>query len=1305
MDFFKIRERSTKRGVIEVYPDFIVGKSKDLMIRGKSFYAVWDAENNIWTKDMYRLVTMIDKELYSYGDNLKKKSEELVIVKSVTSYGTKHWKEFMQFVQSCNDNYHELDNKVVFANTSTRKNDYISHRLDYNLEKGDDSYYDELMSTIYDPDERTKLEWAVGSVIAGDSRYIQKLVVLYGNAGAGKSTFLNIVQAMFPGYYTMFEAKALVSNNNTFSTETFKNNPLVAIQHDGDLSKIEDNTKLNSIVSHEEMLVNEKFKAGYTTRINCMLFMGTNTPVKVTDSKSGIIRRLIDVTPSGDRLGIKRYTEVQSQIPFELGAIAWRCLEVYRSLGKNYYIDYIPLQMIQKTNEMYFFVDENFDTFAEEDQITLKQAWAMYREFSQDANGRMMKKIDFADELKNYFNEFYERTRIGENRYRNLYVGFKKDKFAQNPLKANPGDTGDAISLVLDQTESLFDKECSDIPAQYANDEGTPYYKWDNVKTKLSDIDTSKLHYCKVPQNMVIIDFDLKNTEGKKDATLNLEAASKFPPTYAEYSQGGAGVHLHYYYDGNVSKLSRVYSEGIEVKVFTGNSSLRRRLSMCNNTPIRHINSGLPLKEEKVIDFQAVRSEQSLRRLIKRNLRKEIHPGTKPSIDFICKILDEAYESDLKYDVSDMKPRILAFANNSTNHAKYCIQCVENMKFASEPDEESHEKVVDPYSGEKLVFFDCEVFPNLFLINWKYDGSDTVQRMINPTPQEVGKFLKMKLVGFNNRRYDNHIVYARYLGYSNHDLFELSKKIIDGNRSYLFGEAYNLSYTDVYDFSTKKQSLKKWEIELGIHHMEWALPWDEPVPEDLWVKVAEYCDNDVIATEAVFHHLSKDWATRKVLAKLSGLSVNDSTNSHSARIIFGKESHPQSEFVYTDLSKMFPGYKFENGVSTYRGEQTGEGGYVYSEPGMYNNVALLDIASMHPTSIEQLNLFGDYTKRFSMIKQARIDIKHHNLEDATRLLGDSIKDIDLKTDEDYKNLAQSLKIVINSVYGLTSAKFDNKFRDPRNIDNIVAKRGALFMVDLKHECQDRGWTVVHIKTDSIKLANATPEMINFVTEFGKKYGYNFEHEATYSKMCIVNDAVYIAKLAEGDDGMRPSKNSPWTATGAQFAQPYLFKTLFSHEPITIDDMSEAKSVKTAMYLDLNESLPPWKHNYKFIGKSGLFCPILPGHGGGTLLRASKDKFFKLKPEYYNYKLDDGRHPPKWADPKDVGKRLDPKLYSEEPGLQYYNVTGTKGYRWMEYEQVATMHLEEYIDRNYYKHLVDEAIADISQYGDFEQFAS
>ena len=113
-----------------------------------------------------------------------------------------------------------------------------------------------------------------------------------------------------------------------------------------------------------------------------------------------------------------------------------------------------------------------------------------------------------------------------------------------------------------------------------------------------------------------------------------------------------------------------------------------------------------------------------------------------------------------------------------------------------------------------------------------------------------------------------------------------------------------------------------------------------------------------------------------------------------------------------------------------------------------------------------------------------------------------------------KDLANALKTAINSVYGLTSANFENPFRDPRNKDNIVAKRGALFMINLKHEVQERGFTVAHIKTDSIKIPDATPEIIQFVMDYGKRYGYTFEHEATYDRMCLVNDAVYIAKYKD-----------------------------------------------------------------------------------------------------------------------------------------------------------------------------------------------
>ena len=492
-----------------------------------------------------------------------------------------------------------------------------------------------------------------------------------------------------------------------------------------------------------------------------------------------------------------------------------------------------------------------------------------------------------------------------ELRARNYYQGFRFDKFEYKPTEKKVTTAPTKTWLSFDCTDSIFDKLAADFPAQYASSEGVPTYKWDNVRTKLSVLDSSRLHYVLIPEEHVhhiVIDFDIKDENGEKSYEKNLAAASLWPKTYAELSKSGAGIHLHYIYEGDVERLHRSYADDIEVKVFNGKGSLRRMLTKCNNLPIANINSGLPLKgETKMVNFEAIKSEKSLRNLIERNLNKEIHPGTKPSIDFIYKILEDTYNSDLKYDVSDMYNAVVAFAMNSTNQADYCVKLVNQMKFKSEEPSVDISVRENYTADDKLVFYDVEVFPNLFLVNWKMQGEDKqVVRMINPTPAEIEDLMRFKLVGFNCRRYDNHILYARLMGYSNEQLYKLSQRIISGDRNAFFGEAYNVSYTDVYDFSAKKQSLKKWEIELGIHHQELGLPWDQPVPEELWAKVAEYCDNDVIATEATFEHLQADWTARQILADLADMTVNDTTNSLTTRIIFGKERHPK--LVYTDLA-------------------------------------------------------------------------------------------------------------------------------------------------------------------------------------------------------------------------------------------------------------------------------------------------------------------------------------------------------------------------------------------------------------------
>lgn len=896
LDFLMISTRSTKRGVIEIYPKFIIKKSSDLMIRGGDFYAIWVEERGLWSTDEQDALSIIDKYLDKYAEENKGKFEGHVRIMHMwdaESGMIDTWHKYCQ--KQMRDSFHQLDDKLIFSNTKVSKKDYSSKRLPYPLEKGNVTAWDKLISTLYSPEERHKIEWSIGAIVTGDSKHIQKFMVFYGSAGTGKSTILNVIQKLFEGYYSVFDARALGSSSNSFALESFKTNPLVAIQHDGDLSRIEDNTRLNSLVSHELMTVNEKFKAAYSNRFNAFLYMGTNKPVKITDAKSGLIRRLIDVTPSGNKLTKREYDDVTKRIDFELGAIAKYCEDVYRK-DPGAYDDYVPVSMLGASNDFYNFVLDSYFTFKEQEDVPLKSAWELYKTYCDEANVPYpFSKRIFKEELKNYFRDYKDRYTKNDTRMRSVYIGFRADKFEDE--EKEEVQTPKIKLIEFNSTESIFDKDCGKYPAQYATSKGTPSKKWDNVTTTLDDINTKELHYVKVPENHIVIDFDIPDENGEKSLERNVEEASKWPPTYAEFSKSGKGVHLHYIYTGDPKKLSAIYADHIEVKVYSGKSSLRRKLTKCNNLPIATISSGLPLKgEDKVVNFEAIKTEKGIRTLIKKNLKKEIHPGTKPSIDFIYKILDDAYKSDLNYDVSDMKPAVLSFAASSTHQADYCIKLVNKMQFKSkEPS-----LPVGSRPEDQIVFYDIEIFPNLFLVNWKYDGEDKpVVRMINPKPAEIEELIKYKLVGFNCRRYDNHMLYARLMGYNNQQLFNLSQKIINEGKGF-FGEAYNISYTDVYDFAAKKQSLKKWEIELGIHHQELGLPWDKPVPEELWTQVAEYCDNDVIATEAVFHKLKGDFTAREILADLAGMSVNDTTNTLTTRIIFGKERHPN--LVYTDLA-------------------------------------------------------------------------------------------------------------------------------------------------------------------------------------------------------------------------------------------------------------------------------------------------------------------------------------------------------------------------------------------------------------------
>lgn len=436
IDFLMISTRSTKRGVIEIYPKFIIKKSSDLMIRGGDFYAIWLEDRGLWSTDEQDALQLIDRELDKYAEENRKNFDSSIKVLHMwdsESGMIDSWHKYCQ--KQMRDSFHMLDEKLIFSNTPTNKKDYASKRLNYPLEEGTTDAWNKLMSTIYSEEERTKIEWAIGSIVCGESKKLQKFMVLYGAAGTGKSTVLNIIQQLFEGYYSVFDAKALGSSSNSFALEAFKTNPLVAIQHDGDLSRIEDNTRLNSLVSHELMTVNEKFKSTYANRFKCFLFMGTNKPVKITDAKSGLIRRLIDVSPSGNKLSPKEYKAVTKQIEFELGAIAYHCQEVYLE-NPGRYDDYIPVTMLGASNDFYNFIIDSYHVFKKEDGTTLKASWEMYKTYCDEAKVTFpFSQRIFKEELKNYFRDYKERFNLDDGtRVRSYYIGFRTEKFEDKTL-------------------------------------------------------------------------------------------------------------------------------------------------------------------------------------------------------------------------------------------------------------------------------------------------------------------------------------------------------------------------------------------------------------------------------------------------------------------------------------------------------------------------------------------------------------------------------------------------------------------------------------------------------------------------------------------------------------------------------------------------------------------------------------------------------------------------------------------------------------------------------------------------------
>lgn len=1332
-DFLKVQKKWDNKLQRNVYtPSYILRSNiRDLLVRGGKFYAIFNYNTNLWEMDDSKAVALIDQQVEQWVKENDKTAivddpEHAPIIQHLSDTSNKliiAWHNF------CERDYRpewdmkrELNQKVIFSNQDAKREDYATIKLDYPLQESPTPNYDRLCEVLYLPSEQEKWEWFVGCILSGDQRKIQKMLIFYGEPGSGKSTILEkvitngIFNGMDNGYVTSFEANNL-TGNDSFGTDFLAKSAVLATDNEAEMQLITKKAMLNKIISHETITVNPKFGKRFSLAPGCVLIAASNEPVQMSPT-SGMNRRIIDIRPTGNRLDPNEYDKCVEGLQFERSGMAFKCIATYKRLGRHYYDHYIAEDMLSRTSPFQNYVQENY--FELKDGISLAAAYKLYTDYAAESNFKnILPRYKFRDTLKLYF-EKYENMKFSV---------FKPEKIGIKPLEpAAIGSKSVESWIDLKEQPSILDKLYADCPAQYEQDdpEHPLKYSWANCHTKLKDLDTHRIHYLKGPVALIFLDFDMRDKNGNKDLAANIEMASKFPPTYAEVSKSGGGLHLYYIYTGgDPDKISRIYGDNVEVKVMTGGQSIRRKLTLCNDIPVAEINSGLPLKEEKgvgdVIDWEGFKNERILRSMIINALQKKHHGHTKPEVDYIYKALDEAYKSGATYDVRDLENDVFGFAVNSTNKAQYCMSLVNQMHFCSKDIEEKENVETEEYKTAPIIMLDVEISPSakqavergvklrpgvspdetaFFLIEWKYLGDDKpVTVMPNPKPSEVEKLFKFRIIAHNGIAYDSNMCYAASQGYSPEELYELNLKLTSKDkeisRRARFPQARHLFYADTYEYPVKKQNLKKWEIELGKTHLEWNYSWEQPVPMKDRAKFAEYCKNDVISLEAVFNATHDDFVAKEMLVDLvPGGSMIDATNTLSTKFVQGGADHLQ--LVYTDFmtGKQYgDGVPFEEPIITldeynkigddwtgvkpvnnnhfpgyhcvwvpgdplphnfFRGIDIGRGGYVYANHGMYRRGVTRDSLSHHATSIEMLNLFGDQTINYSNLKKARAAIKHKDFDTVRKMFGGKLsKYLDDATSA--KALSKALKLVLNAAYGMTSSQHDYfAMKDKRNVNNIVALRGAMVLKIIQDEVEARVFTVIHIKTDSIKIADPTDEIIKLVDDIGAYYGYTFETEHTWNRICLVDDAQFIG-LHDQDD---PESPMTWDATGKEFQVPYIFKTLFTHEPIEFKDLCTVFNVsKGSLHLVHNAGTD--HENDEFIGRVGEFVPMQEGHGG---------KLYRVN---------------------DEGKR--------------FAAAGTTGYLWEDADKVKDAKLENFIDMNYFRKECDEAIADINRFGNFDQF--
>jgi hypothetical protein len=364
------------------------------------------------------------------------------------------------------------------------------------------------------------------------------------------------------------------------------------------------------------------------------------------------------------------------------------------------------------------------------------------------------------------------------------------------------------------------------------------------------------------------------------------------------------------------------------------------------------------------------------------------------------------------------------------------------------------------FQDDELLFYDIEVFAHDAFVVFK-DIDKKLKRVFHNNFTQLSQFIQGKvLVGFNNYHYDDKIMMYMLNLRTPQQIKWLNDRIIANEEIPASVKKASFKSLDCFQqIDVSNPSLKKIQGNFGRMILESSVPFtiDRPLTNDEFDSSLYYCISDVDTTIDIYKKRVKSYFKPKIsligmLGKEAAMKWN--TTTISANLLLEKPL-PKWAYIRIDewMLNLVPPEVKELWLEKDKGSvniqafdneiQFGFGGLhgAHKTIKRAENVKLLDVTSMYPNIILLLNVLGMATQKYAAILQQRIKIKH----------------ID-------KILSESLKLILNSVYGNLKNKYSLLFNPKAAVSVCVYGQIALFELcsRISPFC-----TILNINTDGV----------------------------------------------------------------------------------------------------------------------------------------------------------------------------------------------------------------------------------------------